>query len=206
VAALISLAVGLALQSAPVEADTVERWRPFIEEASIRSGIPSAWIERVMRAESGGRTALDGRPITSRAGAMGLMQLMPATWAEMRAVLGLGTDPHDPRDNILAGAAYLRLMYDRFGYPGLFGAYNSGPARYAASLATGRPLPAETRAYLAKVGRSRPAESVLRRNPPAQNIFFEIGRRAKSPASAGASDTDRMFIALWGMESRPSTP
>jgi soluble lytic murein transglycosylase-like protein len=48
----------------------------------------------------------------------------------MRGRLGLGTNPHDPRDNILAGTLYLRLMYDRFGYPGLFGAYNAGPGRY----------------------------------------------------------------------------
>src|SRR3546814_13999304 len=39
-------------------------------------------------------------------------------------------------------------MYDRFGYPGLFGAYNAGPARYAAFVSDGRPLPAETRAYV----------------------------------------------------------
>ncbi|WP_410468066.1 lytic transglycosylase domain-containing protein [Sphingomonas sp. JC676] len=62
---------------------------------------------------------LDGRPITSRAGAMGLMQLMPGTWIEMRTVLGLGTDPFDPRDNILAGTCYLGRMYDRFNYPGM---------------------------------------------------------------------------------------
>jgi hypothetical protein len=55
----------------------------------------------------------------------------------------------DPRDNILAGAAYLREMYDRFGSPGFLAAYNAGPARYAEHLATGRPLPRETRAYMA---------------------------------------------------------
>src|SRR3546814_9015860 len=62
---------------------------------------------------------------------------------DMRARLGLGNDPHAPRDNILAGTYYLRLMYDCFGYPGLFGAYNAGPARYAAFVRTGRALPAE---------------------------------------------------------------
>src|SRR3546814_15201519 len=87
-----------------------------------------------MRAESGGHTMLDGRPITSRAGAMGLMQLMPASYADMRRRLDLGPNPHDPRDNIRAGTFYLRLMYERFGYPGLFAAYNAGPARYAAHL------------------------------------------------------------------------
>lgn len=112
------------LAATPAKADEVERWRPMIEEASTRFGIPTSWIERVMRAESRGLTMLNGRPIRSHAGAMGLMQLMPATWAEMRARLDLGTNPDDPRDNILAGTFFLRLMYDRFGYPGLFGAYN----------------------------------------------------------------------------------
>jgi soluble lytic murein transglycosylase-like protein len=141
---------GVAL-AMPAEAQQVGAWRPHIEEASSRFGVPVDWIERVMRAESGGRTTLDGRPITSRAGAMGLMQLMPGTWADMRARLGLGSNPHAPRDNILAGTYYLRLMYDRFGYPGLFGAYNAGPARYAAWLAGRSGLPGETRAYMAAV-------------------------------------------------------
>src|SRR3990170_1495421 len=125
-----------------------------------------------MRAESGGRTTLRGRPTVSRAGAMGLMQLMPGTWAQMRARHGLGSNPHDPRDNILAGTAYLRAMYDRFGYPGLFGAYNAGPARYAEHLAAGRPLPGETRAYLAMVGGGPlkpPAQSL---GTPTRSIFF----------------------------------
>src|SRR3546814_5147096 len=107
-----------------------------------------------MRAESGGHTMLDGRPITSRAGAMGLMQLMPASYADMRRRLDLGPNPHDPRDNIRAGTFYLRLMYERFGYPGLFAAYNAGPARYAAHLRTGRTLPGETRSYLATLART----------------------------------------------------
>ena len=124
------------LAAAPAGAQSVVHWRPYIEAASARFGVPVEWIERVMRAESGGRTMLDGRPITSHAGAMGLMQLMPGTWSEMRARLGLGSDPHSPRDNILAGTLYLRLMYDRFGYPGLFAAYNAGPARYAEHVRT----------------------------------------------------------------------
>lgn len=147
--AMAALALAAA---APAHAESVTEWRPYITEASLRFGVPSAWIERVMRAESNGRTRLNGSPIRSRAGAMGLMQLMPGTWAEMRRRLGLGADPNDPRDNILAGTFYLRLMYDRFGYPGLFAAYNTGPGRYAAHLANGSALPGETVAYLQKVG------------------------------------------------------
>lgn len=137
-------------------AEPAGRWHSQIAEASERFGVPEEWIRRVMRAESGGRTMLNGRLIASSAGAMGLMQLMPGTWREMRAAHRLGNDPHDPRDNVLAGAAYLRRLYDRFGYPGLFAAYNAGPGRYAQHLAHGRPLPAETVAYLEAVGGRSP--------------------------------------------------
>jgi soluble lytic murein transglycosylase-like protein len=142
----------LLFAATPARADEVDRWRPLIAEASSRFGVPTSWIERVMRAESRGLTTLSSRPIRSRAGAMGLMQLMPATWTDMRARLGLGTNPDDPRDNILAGTCFLRLMYDRFGYPGLFGAYNAGPGAYATWLAGNRQLPGETVAYLDSVG------------------------------------------------------
>lgn len=179
--ARLRLCVGaLALFGAtPAAADPVARWRPLIEHAAARCGVPAVWIAAVMRAESGGRTEMHERPIVSRAGAMGLMQLMPGTWAEMRDALGLGSDPHAPHDNILAGACYLRRLYDRFGHPGLFAAYNAGPARYAAHLATGNPLPSETRAYLTSlVG---PAAGVTARagasiviTPEAPRLFFVL--------------------------------
>src|SRR5690606_6008617 len=157
----IALAALALLAATPAKAESVDRWRLYIEEAAARYGVPVEWIERVMRAESGGRTSLDGRPIVSRAGAMGLMQLMPGTWADMRARLGLGNNPHAPRDNIMAGTYYLRLMYDRFGYPGLFGAYNAGPARYSAYLAGRSQLPGETRAYMASVA-NRPGPTAMK--------------------------------------------
>ena len=71
---------------------------------------------------------------------MGLMQIMPKTYAELRARYHLGSNPYDPRDNILAGAAYLREMHDRYGSAGFLAAYNAGPDRYDEHLATGRPL------------------------------------------------------------------
>jgi soluble lytic murein transglycosylase-like protein len=134
---------------APAQAQ-IDCWAAEIGEASARFGIPEDWIRRVMKAESDGRTEFAGAPIVSRAGAIGLMQLMPGTWLEMRAANGLGADPFDPRDNIIAGTAYLRAMYDRFGYPGLFAAYNAGPRRYADHLVTGSSLPSETMNYLRK--------------------------------------------------------
>lgn len=150
--------VALLLALAPAEArprgaavESVATWQREIAEAATRFELPESWIRKVMQAESGGHRTHDGRPIRSPKGAMGLMQIMPATWQALRAELGLGADPDDPRDNILAGAWYLKTLYERFGYPGLFAAYNAGPARYQAHL-EGHALPAETRAYLAAMG------------------------------------------------------
>ena len=123
-----------------------EPFGEYVAEASQRFGILASWIRGVMRAESGGNV----RAVSPK-GAMGLMQIMPATWAELRARHGLGTNPYDPRENILAGAAYLRELHDRYGSPGFLAAYNAGPGRYEDHLTTGRPLPAETQAYVATI-------------------------------------------------------
>lgn len=132
-------------QSAPVERPAAYPHAAHIAEASQRFGIPEYWIRAVLRAESAG----DVRAV-SAAGAMGLMQVMPDTWAELRVRHGLGRDPYDPRDNILAGTAYLREMFDRYGnVAAMLAAYNAGPGRYDDYLATGRTLPTETRAYVA---------------------------------------------------------
>src|SRR3546814_7488423 len=61
---------------------------------------------------------------------MGLMQIMPGTWRFERARLGLGNDPFDGRDNIMAGADYLSAMRQRYGPVGMLAAYNAGPGRY----------------------------------------------------------------------------
>ncbi len=122
----------------------VSPYAAFVAEAARRFGVPERWIWAVMHIESRGHV----RAVSSK-GAMGLMQVMPDTWIELRAHLRLGADPYDPRDNILAGAAYLREMHDRYGAPGFLAAYNAGPARYDDYLSSGRPLPAETIAYVA---------------------------------------------------------
>lgn len=118
----------------------------FIAEASQRFGIPAAWIRAVMRAES-----FSDVRATSPKGAIGLMQIMPQTWAGLRQRYHLGVDPYDAHDNIIAGAAYLRELHDRYGIPGFLAAYNAGPARWEDYLSVGRPLPAETRAYLSRL-------------------------------------------------------
>lgn len=159
-----------------------------IAEASRRFGVPITWIKAVMRAESAG----DPRAISS-AGAMGLMQIMPSTWADLRARHGLGRDPYDERDNILAGTAYLRELHDRYGSPGFLAAYNAGPGRYEASL-NGRPLPAETRAYVALLapvidgsGDTNPTVvAMIDRSAWTRAPLF-IAQSTRSPASASVS-------------------
>ena len=117
-----------------------------IQEASRRFHVPPDWIRAVMRAESNG----DAKSVSEK-GAIGLMQVMPKTYAELQAKLGLGPDPFDPHDNILAGAAYLAEMFDRYGEIGVLAAYNAGPRRYEDHLLRGRPLPTETTDYVARL-------------------------------------------------------
>jgi soluble lytic murein transglycosylase-like protein len=190
--ALKAVCAALALcAAAPAKADPLAAWRPVIAEASARFGVPVEWIDRVIRTESAGRTTLHGRPITSRAGAMGLMQLMPRTWTTMRRRLGLGNDPYQPRDNIFAGTYYLRLMYDRFGYPGLFAAYNAGPGRYADYIRRGRALPGETRNYLAAV--TGTPTRVDADQPARMNALFFV-RHAETAASGAMSSVGTLFV------------
>lgn len=187
-----------------------------IAEASARFAISEHWIRAVMQAESAG----DPRAV-SRAGAMGLMQVMPGTWNVLREDHGLGADPFDPRDNIIAGTAYLRAMLDRYGtVGGMLAAYNAGPGRYDAYLSEGRPLPAETRAYIAMLAprldgtvplpsratvadwreaalfTDRSAERPQRNadNPDAGRPLLEMGSAAPDPG---------IFVARPSTETRP---
>jgi hypothetical protein len=121
-------------------------WGPYIREASGRFGVPELWIRRVMRQESGGQ-----EDVVSWVGAMGLMQVMPDTYEGLRYRYSLGGDPFDPHNNILAGTAYLREMYDRYGSPGFLAAYNAGPNRLDSYLRNGTPLPTETVNYVASI-------------------------------------------------------
>lgn len=173
IAALPSISVA---QNAPIERTAAgDPYAAIIAEASQRFGIPKNWIRAVMLAESTGEV----RAI-SPVGAMGLMQIMPGTWAELRLRHRLGSDPYSPRDNILAGAAYLREMHDRYGSPGFLAAYNAGPGRYEDYLAGRRALPAETRAYVAalapvvgggKIDRPFVAEAVERNSWTRARLF-----------------------------------
>ncbi|NCC22575.1 MAG: lytic transglycosylase domain-containing protein [Alphaproteobacteria bacterium] len=158
----------------PVQAHAQEPWEPAVSEASQRFGIPEDWIRAVIKIESGGD--IDA---VSPKGAMGLMQLMPGTWDDMKKAHDITGDPFDPQANILAGTAYLKAMYERFGYPDMFAAYNAGPGRYEAFLNAEKTLPKETRDYLGKIQKS-------------------LARRAEFPLST-ASGTG-MFYRLSSQE------
>lgn len=150
----------------PPRAGSARRFSDFITEAALRFNIPASWIGAVMKIESGGE-----RRATSPRGALGLMQLMPGTWVELSARYGLGLDPFDARDNILAGTAYHKEMHDRFGSAGFLAAYHAGPRRYEQHLLTGKPLPSETTAYAAAV-------TPLLGNEPGEHPAAD-GRRAR---------------------------
>lgn len=113
----------------------------ILQEASARYNIPVALARAVLAAESN----FDPRAI-SRAGAMGLMQLMPQTAAEMYV-----SDVFDPRENIFGGVRYLRLLTNLFDgdLVKVIAAYNAGPE--AVRRAGGIPNYAETQAYVVRV-------------------------------------------------------
>ncbi|MDN3563700.1 lytic transglycosylase domain-containing protein [Paeniroseomonas aquatica] len=177
-----------------------------IAAASQRFGIPEAWIRAVLRAESAG-----DRHAVSHRGAMGLMQVVPATWASLRAQHGLGADPFVPQDNILAGTAYLREMLDRFGsVPLMLAAYNAGPRRVEAHLSTGQPLPAETRAYVATLaplltgdsGTAAPGQIAVQAARGAEGIFV----RLRGVAAAGPPTSARsIFVSVAGTTTAAAT-
>jgi soluble lytic murein transglycosylase-like protein len=132
----------------------IKRWSGNVKGASHRFGVPVLWINAVMRMESGGRTMLsEGHPMVSDRGALGLMQVLPGTYDEMRQQYRLGPDPFRPHDNIMAGVAYLRWLKGKYAFPALFAAYNAGPQRVDDLLAHGTALPAETQAYVAGITR-----------------------------------------------------
>ena len=175
-------------------------WGPYIHEASGRFGVPELWIREVMRQESGGdETAV------SPAGAMGLMQVMPSTYETLREQYGLGDDPFEPRDNVLAGTGYIREMYDRYGSPGFLAAYNAGPQRVDDYLATGDPLPDETVGYVASIA-PRIADTTPETGPLAVyggqgGVQYAAATGGGATTSAGACDPDAAYDP-----SRPCAP
>lgn len=109
------------------------RYREFVSEQSWQTGLGEDWIFAILRQES-----VFAPDIASNAGALGLMQLMPATARQVARTLGRrGGDPSraqilEPELNIALGSTYLAWLRDRFGHAALAtAAYNAGPHRVA---------------------------------------------------------------------------
>ncbi|MFT9159642.1 MAG: lytic transglycosylase domain-containing protein [Acetobacter sp.] len=160
----------------PMQTASAAPFDAYVSEAATRANIPPAWITAVMRAESQG----DASAVSPR-GAMGLMQIMPDTWRELRAALKLGADAYDPHDNIVAGGAYLRWLHDRYGDAGFLAAYNAGPGRYEQLLTAGKTLPDETRKYVARVVRLLHGESI---GDPVFDAGFFVRPHAEMPSGS----------------------
>src|ERR1700730_11157528 len=168
-------------------APNIERWAAYIAEAARRFGRPEAWVRAVMQAESHGDA-----DATSPAGAIGLMQIMPETYAELRVRYGLGANAYDPHDNIIAGTAYMSEMIELFGVPNFLAAYNAGPARLEDHLRRGSPLPRETQQYLAQIGElpvgaPPPGELPAPRSLPFVPAAANVPRSSPQMTSANAS-------------------
>jgi hypothetical protein len=187
---LIGLAPACALdgilpaKAAPFDRPTDgEPYAAHVREAARRFGIPATWIRAVLAIESRAR-----RDAVSPKGAIGLMQIMPNTWSELRARYALAGDPFDPRDNILAGAAYLRELHDRYGAPGFLAAYNAGPRRYEDYRDGRRSLPPETVAYVATllpfIERSDSARSTI-------HTFSNLSPWTQAPLFVEKNDSQR---------------
>lgn len=173
-----------------------------VSDAALRFGIPEQWIYAVMRAESAGRVNA-----TSPVGAMGLMQIMPATWATLRARYGLGNDAYDRRDNIMAGTAYLRELHDRYGAPGFLAAYNAGPGRYEDYLNKGRRLPAETRNYVARIAPSITGGAQIPAAPAAaHNIAPSLPQWTRAALFAPRSTGSAIDAATQAVPRVPDAP
>ncbi len=178
-----------------------QNWTEEIAGAALRTGLSEALIRQVMDAESAGVAKA-----VSPKGAIGLMQLMPETYREMAADLGLGPDPFNPRDNVLAGAVFLKKMLDRFGSPDFLAAYNAGPQCLDEVLAGLRPLPAESREFMEKVaaqfgiadaGSTIGAGSLGHGIPASGGLFF-----ASRPSGfvAGQESTGHGIFVLLGAQ------
>lgn len=147
-----------------------------VAAASKRFDLPADLISAVIGVESGG----DAKAVSNK-GAQGVMQIMPATWHEVEgwfAAAGtpLGTDAFEPKDNILAGTAYLKAQIDRFGLTNGIAAYNAGPKRVDAWISSGTALPTETKSYVAKVSARMGANDhapvvIASVNIPAWDVF-----------------------------------
>lgn len=156
----------------------VSDYNPIIDAAAQEWDVDPHWVRSVMQGESGGQRYKNGKPITSSAGAGGLMQIIPST----ARALGV-QDVHDPVQAIWGGTKYLAQLRDQFNgnVPLATAAYNAGPERVGEYIANGKSLPNETRNYLREVSGHY---QKFAGQPSAPSTFSPISTANAAPAAA----------------------
>ena len=188
----LAVVIALSVFSTVGRASTVDDpFADIITDAARRFSIPEPWIREIIHAESAGNVRA-----TSPKDAMGLMQIMPQTYADLRRRYGFDEDPYGPRDNILAGTAYLRELFDRYGEDGFLAAYNAGPARYDDYLTNGRALPEETLRYLRQFGMDARAGLFVVTSTTCRTLFVPLGNRGSTDGSPAVGS---LFVAIRGI-------
>lgn len=179
------LVAGTSAAAQPAAPSTANGCAVHVAEAASRSGLSPQLVLRVMMAESGGNVR-----IVSPKGAMGCMQIMPATWAYLTSRYNLGTDPFDARRNMIGGAMYLAELTARYGPDGAIAAYNAGPGRYERYASGAASLPAETIAYTRRIGSSEPRPVVVAAVERWQEAGLFLARATIINAASDATSAD----------------
>lgn len=189
-----------------------EPWRPIAEQSARENGLPPVLMLALLGLESGGSASA-----TSRAGAVGPAQIMPATAADP----GFGMEPlpaeamRDPARAIPWAARYLARLRDHFGgdIGKALAAYNAGAGRVAAAERAGEALPAETRNYLATLmpaagaaGAALPSAEVGRLAGRLRAAHAAEAQAAAAGMAAQRAELDRQVaenLAAIGVDGRP---
>jgi Transglycosylase SLT domain len=167
-----------------------------IEQDAAENALPVEFFARVIWQES----RFNARAVSNK-GAQGIAQFMPAT-ADYRGLI----DPFDPIEALKNSARYLRDLKTRFGNLGLAAAaYNAGPGRVATWLSSHRPLPAETRNYVAIVTGWTADEWASANPPKTSETTIPQGvpcTRLANLILAPKEQAQRMaaYVPRWGMQ------
>jgi soluble lytic murein transglycosylase-like protein len=198
-----------AKQTAPGEgadapSDVRESICLMIESAARANTLPLEFFARVIWQESRFQPDAVGPRTRSGDKAQGIAQFMPRTAAE-RGLL----DPFDPVQALPKSAEFLRELRDQFGNLGLAAAaYNAGPQRVREFLTGSRPLPGQTRSYVAaitgisvdewaKSGRREPDRSTA----PNCRQLMALLQRAPNPFVAKLEERVKLVAARpWGVQ------
>jgi hypothetical protein len=201
--ALAALGVPAAAAAEPTGETIDQALCRMIEGAATAHHLPVDFFTRLIWQESSFRPS-----VTSHAGAQGVAQFMPGTAQERGLV-----DPFDPEQAIPKSAELLADLRQRFGNLGLAAAaYNGGPARVEAWLASRGSLPGETRNYVSLItGRTaddwasaaREGAAAEENNPPTRCLILVAAFRRgtdRRMIEAYAGPIEESPLATWGVQ------